>query len=71
MGCVKNISINSFPKQGRALNARVIVCFHYDTTKTIHGIIVRSDTEEPGEEIIKLNDGRYILSTECQYRFVD
>lgn len=71
MGCVKNISADSFPKQGKLLNKRVNVCFQYDTSKLINGTIVRSDAEEPGVEIIKLDDDRYVLSTECHFGFIE
>jgi hypothetical protein len=67
MGVVPNISHDKFPQQGKFLNQRVQVCFNYDTSNLIGGAIVRDDTEEPGREIIKLDDGRYVLSTECQY----
>lgn len=43
---------------------RVEVCFNYDTERCISGEIVRDDEVT----IIKLDDGRYVPSTECQYR---
>lgn len=67
MGCVKNIGFNEFPKQGQWINRRVTVCFHYDSSKEIGGVIVRDDMEEPYRGIIRLDDGRYVLMTECQY----
>lgn len=67
MGAVKNIKMDTFPKQGQYLNRKVEVCFHYDTSKTIGGEIVRDDSEEPFLTIIKLDDGRHVLATECQY----
>lgn len=67
MGYHKNITLNTFPKQGNWLNKKVEVCFHYDTSKPILGEIVRDDREEPFKTIIKLNDGRYVESSECQY----
>jgi hypothetical protein len=67
MGCHKNITINTFPRQGLMFGKRTEVCFYYDTSKTILGTIVRDDVEEPFEGIIKLDDGRYIRTTECQY----
>lgn len=67
MGCIKNITFNNFPKQGSHLGKRCKVCFHYDTSKSILGTIVRDDVEEPGIKIIKLDNGKYILSSECQY----
>lgn len=70
MGCVKEIDAENFPKQGSFWGRRVIVCFHYDTSKTVMGTVVREDTEAPGLMIIKLDDGRHVLSTECQYQLV-
>jgi hypothetical protein len=67
MGVVKGVGITEFPKQGQFLNKRVEVCFNHDTSKIILGVMVRNDIENPGEDIIKLDDGRYIRSTECQY----
>ena len=64
---VPNIKIDSFPKQGEFLNKKTDICFHYDTSKTLGGQIVRNDIEEPFVTIIRLDDGRHILDTECQY----
>ncbi len=78
MGCVNNIAYDKFPKQKDkdykypeyAVGARVQVCFHYDTSKYCMGTVVRDDIEEPYVMIIRLDDGRHILSTECQFRYV-
>jgi len=67
MGAVKNISHELFPCQGPMLNKRVRVCFHHDTRETIKGTVVRDDVEEPMKTIIKLDDDRYVLATECMY----
>jgi len=56
-----------FPKQGTYLNKRVDVCCDCNTRNTIPGIIVRDDAEEPYTTIIKLDNGKYVLATECQY----
>jgi len=69
MGVHDNVGFNKFPKQSDRVGCVVRVCFNYDTSETILGRIVREDVEEPGKMIIKLNDGRYVLSTECQYRW--
>ena len=71
MGCCKNISIDNFPKQSKMLDKRVFVCFHYNTDDMIMGTIVRDDIEEPYKQIILLDDGRFVLSTECQYQIKD
>lgn len=66
MGCVESISYDRFPKQGTYLNKKCKVCFFYGD-ETISGIIVRDDMEQPFLTIIRLDDGRHVLSTECQY----
>ena len=64
---VRTVSFDKFPKQGSYAGRAVEVCFHYDTSKMLKGVIVRDDTEEPHLTIIKLEDGRHVLATECQY----
>ena len=68
MGVVRNIGIDSFPKQSNWVGLAVMVCFNYDTSRKIAGEIVRDDCEEPHRMIIKLADGRLVLSTECMYQ---
>lgn len=65
-----DIKHNSFPKQGSYLGRRVNVAFDYDTAHIVLGTIRRDDAEEPGRMIIELDDGRLVLSTECQYQLV-
>ena len=67
MGVVHNIDHTRFPEQDILLNKRVVVFFHYDLNNKVYGKIVRSDAEQPGRTIIELDDGRYILSTECHF----
>ncbi len=67
MGCVKTISAFSFPMQSEYVNRRCEVCFHYDTTVKFFGTIIRDDRADPFETLIKLDDGRVIRATECQY----
>jgi len=68
MGVEMNIDFDKFPKQGTYLGKEVEVCFRYNTEKALSGVVVREDDEAPGIMIIKLSDGRHVLSTECQYR---
>lgn len=56
-----------YPQQGSWLNKRTKVCFCYDTSHTIMGTIVRNDNESPWEGIIRLDDGRFIFTGECQH----
>ena len=66
MGCVNNITYENFPKQNKiGLGARVLVCYHHDTSKTHSGVIVRDDAEEPYETIIQLDNGRFVKGSEC------
>jgi len=67
MGCVENITAYKFPKQSEYVNRRCEVCFHYDTSVTILGTVIRDDREEPFETLIKLDDGRILRAAECQY----
>lgn len=77
MGCVNTISYDNYPKQADdtykypQVGKRVEVCYHYNTRYKHYGTIVRSDIEEPFQTIIALDNGRYLLATECQYSFVD
>jgi hypothetical protein len=67
MGCVKTIAADSWPKQGDMLHRIVDVFFHYDTSKPIKAVCVRDDREDPFRGIFRLDDGRYVLMSECQY----
>lgn len=39
----------------------------FDALLSIEGTIVRDDVEAPYHTIISLDDGRYVLTTECQH----
>lgn len=65
MGVKAGVSLDEWPKQGSFLGKRVKVCFNYDMSRTIGGQIVRDDAT--GVAIIRLDNDRYVLSTECQY----
>ncbi len=67
MGIVESISATGFPKQGKYLGMRTDVCFHYDTSRLVGGAVVRDDNAPPYLTIIRLDDGRHVLATECQY----
>ena len=75
MGCIDTITYDNFPKQinknYRGVGTRVKVYYHYDTTKYHYGTIVRDDMQEPFETIIKLDNGRYLRATECQFSYID
>lgn len=78
MGIENKIDINNFPKQYSVkesstggIGRKVEVCFNYQSDKIIEGVIIRDDCEVPYRKIIRLNDGRVILATECQYSTLD
>lgn len=69
MGCEDSITAKGGPVQTNFVGRRVRVCFHDDTSEEVGGVIVRDDGELPLRMIIKLDDGRYLLSTECQWTY--
>lgn len=75
MGVETNIDYNRYPKQytdSIGIGARVAVRYHYDTDKEPQlGTIVRCDAESPSRTIIKLDNGRFLLATECQFSIID
>jgi hypothetical protein len=67
MGNEATITATTFPKQGELVGRRTRVIFHYSGPELL-GTIVRNDWEEPYRTIIKLlDDGRYIMASECQH----
>lgn len=67
MGCHPNITATKMPKAGAFVGMRTIVHFHYDLDVGFPATVVRDDREAPFLTIIRLDDGRHVLSTECQY----
>lgn len=65
-----NIGAEVFPKQSR-IGDRVEVSFlnARDQGKLMYGEIVRSDNESPFMVIIRLEDGRHLLTRECVWKF--
>lgn len=68
MGVKQSIDCESFPRQRSWLGKRTVVCFKYDTSHQMGGVFVRCDEEEPGVCIIRLDDGRHVLTTECMHK---
>lgn len=67
MGAHPNIGIDKWPQQGSELGQRAEVIFHYDTSRVLMGTIVRDDSEEPFETMIRLDSGQIVRGSECQY----
>lgn len=70
MGVENNIKYDKFPVQTKYSGKKVEVCFNYDTSSMVKGVIVRDDKEKPLRTIIELVDGKFVLGTECQYRIL-
>jgi hypothetical protein len=68
VGCVDTIRHDRYPRQTGWVGQRVAVCFFYNTEHTILGKVVRDDDEDPYETVIRLDDGRFVRGTECQFR---
>lgn len=71
MGYVETIDYDNYPEQSKNIGRRVVVCYKYDTTKMHEGEIIRDDVGEPGETLIKLDNGRYLRAAECMFQFVN
>lgn len=67
MGVSQFVNHDKYPEQGSHLNKRVRVCFNYEEKPNFDGTVIRDDKTEPWRLIILLDNGRVILSTECQY----
>lgn len=68
MGVNAFIKHDQFPKQGKYHGKKVKVCFHYDTQNSVNGVCVRDDIGDPGITAFRLDDGRFVLATECQWQ---
>lgn len=64
------IDYDEFPKQGTTQGRRVKVAFG-NCDRRLLGVCVRCDTEAPFQAVIKLDDGRFILGSECQFSALD
>lgn len=67
MGTTPHIDADTYPEQGAYKGTRVKVCYNYDTSRTVEGTVIRDDKTEPGLMIIRTDDDRAILATECQW----
>lgn len=71
MGYHKNIGPDRWPAQSVITGKRVVVIFNFDLSFQLEGTLVRDDTEEPDISIIMLDNGKALLTTECQFRLKD
>lgn len=66
MTALNRITATDFPPQGPLAGRRVDVVLAY--TQRTRGQVVRQDAEYPDVTIIRLDDGRFVLGGECQFR---
>ncbi len=57
----------AYPKQSSDKGKRAKVIFHYDTSNSLKGTVVRDDDEKPYTTLILIDDGRIINTKECQW----
>ena len=66
MRTIAEITYDLFPEQSNLVGKRVEVCYHYGRLVSI-GTCIRDDKTEPYRTIFKLDNGRVLLASECQY----
>ena len=60
---------DTYPRQNvENVGLRIMACFAYDTKHRVPGTIVRNDKERPSLTILRLDDGRTVLGTECSWK---
>ncbi len=69
MGTHPNLDHERYPKQSENVGDYAWVTFNYDTERPIRALVVRDDREGPNRTILVLDDGRTVMSTECQFTF--
>jgi len=62
---MKKIEGKNFPAQGTLLGKTIEVNFKDDILNYIKGVCVRDDIVQPFRTIFHLENGMFILSTEC------
>ena len=67
MSKADTVSKDKFPRQGSYLHSRVSVSFDMEGGGTIGGEVVRDDIDRPYIGIIRLDDDRHVLMSECYY----
>lgn len=66
MGIRKDLDWDKFPVQGSMILDLVKVVFHYDTSRSINGVVIRDDAGV-SDTFILCEDGRLVSSNECQF----
>lgn len=67
MTALGRITADSFPPQGKLLGRKVRVVLNHKPP-VLGGTLVRQDIAYPHVEIIQLDNGRFVLGTECDWR---
>ncbi|MHA7878805.1 MAG: hypothetical protein ACX931_03370 [Saccharospirillum sp.] len=69
MSRYKYVGKERYPKQDTELRGHsVVVMLEYDSRKPQRGEVLRADAEPPHEVVIRLEDGRIVLGSECTFK---
>lgn len=69
MGEYKYLGVEKYPKQDPLLiDKKVVVMLAFDSKRPLRGRVLRADAELPREVVIKLDDDRIVLGSECSYK---
>lgn len=67
MGVVPWVDAAVYPTQSEYVGRPARVCFNYDTANTFPAVVLRDDTGKPWLTVLRLDDGRCVLGSECQW----
>jgi hypothetical protein len=69
MSRYKYIGKGKYPSQNSDLHHKtVVVMLEYDSREPLRGEVLRADDAAPHEVVIKLDDGRIVLGSECTFK---
>lgn len=61
------IGKDAYPEQFDSVGARVLAAFDYDVANPLPATVLRDDAEEPFRTVLRLDDGRIVMGSECQW----
>jgi hypothetical protein len=63
-----NTKLAEFPPQTVRVGEKAELCLNYRSDQVMSATIVRDDAAAPWVTILRTDDGRHFLASECQYR---
>lgn len=64
---MSKIGKETYPEQFGSVGDRVLVAFKYDIANPLPATVLRDDAEEPFTTVLRLDDGRIVMGSECQW----